>query len=87
VWILDGAGATSALSKVERWILLCVSLVLWLALGENLFFLVAVGVVYRLFTKDLPPMPAPRITAYYLSILVGLALLLHAVPGALFPRQ
>jgi Zn-dependent protease len=87
VWILDGAGATSALSKVERWILLCISLVLWLALGESLFFLFAAGVVYRLFTKDLPPMPAPKIAAYYVGILVGLALLLHAVPGQLFPRH
>ncbi len=87
VWILDGGQAALSLSKVERWLLLCLCLLLWLGLGENLFFLVAAGVVYRLFTKDLPPFAAPKITAYYASVLVGLAVVMHLVPAQIFTHR
>jgi len=75
------------LSKVERWLLLGLCLFLWLGLGENLFFLVAAGVVYRLFTKDLPPFAAPKITAYYATILIGLSVVMHLVPAHIFPQR
>jgi len=81
VWILDGGQAALALSRTERWILLGLGLLLWLGLGESIFFLVSAGAVYRLFTKDVPPMPAPKITAYYISVLVGLGVILHFVPS------
>ena len=87
VWILDGGQATLSLSKVERWLLLGLCLLLWLVLGENLFFLVAAGVVYRLFTKDLPPFAAPKITAYYATILIGLSVVMHLVPANIFPQR
>jgi len=87
VWILDGGQATLSLSKVERWLLLGLCLLLWLGLGENLFFLVAAGVVYRLFTKDLPPFAAPKITAYYATILIGLSAVMHLVPAHIFPQR
>jgi Zn-dependent protease len=87
VWILDGGQATLSLSKVERWLLLGLCLLLWLGLGENLFFLVAAGVIYRLFTKDLPPFAAPKITAYYASILIGLSVVMHLVPAQIFTRR
>jgi Zn-dependent protease len=87
VWILDGGEAAFSLSKLERWLLLGVCLLLWLGLGEGVFFLVAAGVVYRLFTKDLPPFPAPKITAFYASVLVGLAVVMHMVPGEIFPHR
>jgi Zn-dependent protease len=87
VWILDGGQATFSLSKLERWLLLGLCLLLWLGLGEGLFFLVAAGIVYRLFTKDLPPFAAPKITAFYASLLVGLALVMHLVPGSIFPQR
>jgi Zn-dependent protease len=87
VWILDGGQATLSLSKVERWLLLGLCLLLWLGLGESLFFLVAAGVVYRLFTKDLPPFAAPKITAYYATILIGLSAIMHLVPAHIFPQR
>jgi Zn-dependent protease len=81
VWVLDGGQATNALSKAERFVLLAVCLLLWLFLGEGIFFLVAAGVVYRLFTKDLPPQPSPGITAYFVGVLASLALVLWLIPG------
>ena len=87
VWILDGGQATLSLSKVERLLLLCLCLLLWLGLGESLFFLVAAGVVYRLFTRDLPPFGAPKIAAYYATILIGLSVVMHLVPAGIFPQR
>jgi Zn-dependent protease len=81
VWILDGGQAASALSKSERFVLLAACLLLWLFVGEGIFFLVAAGVTYRLFTKDLPPKPDPAIAAYFVSVLAGLGLLLRFIPG------
>jgi Zn-dependent protease len=87
VWILDGAKAADALSKAERFVLLALTLALWGFLGQGLFFLVAAGITYRLFTKDLPPIPNPRIAVYYASLLVGLAAIVYIIPGqGLLPR-
>jgi Zn-dependent protease len=87
IWILDGAKAADALSKAERFVLLAVTLVLWAYLSQGLFFLVAAGIVYRLFTKDLPPIPNPRIAVYYASPLIGLAAIVYIIPGqGLLPR-
>jgi Zn-dependent protease len=87
VWILDGAKAADALSKAERFVLLALTLVLWAYLGQGLFFLVAAGITYRLFTKDLPPIPNPRVAVYYASLLIGLGAIVYIVPGqGLLPR-
>jgi Zn-dependent protease len=87
VWILDGAKVADALSKAERFVLLAVTLALWGYFGQGIFFLVAAGITYRLFTKDLPPMPSPGIAAYYVALLVALGAILHLMPGqGLLPR-
>jgi Zn-dependent protease len=87
VWILDGAKAADALSKAERFVLLALTLILWAYLGQGLFFLVAAGITCRLFTKDLPPIPNPRIAVYYAALLVGLAAIVYIIPGqGLLPR-
>jgi Zn-dependent protease len=87
VWVLDGGQAMSALSKTQRVIILTGCLVLWLALGESVFFLVALGVGWRLFTKDLPPHPSRATTIYYLAVLTSLGLIMWMLPGEGFgPR-
>lgn len=81
VWALDGGQAAAALSKTERFIVLSACLVLWLFAGEGIFVLVAAGFVYRLFTKDLPPLPSPRISTYFVGVLACLAFVLWLMPG------
>jgi Zn-dependent protease len=85
VWVLDGGQATNALSKTERYFVLASCLALWAFTANGLFFLVAGGMVYRLFTKDLPPMPSPRIAVYYISVLAALAIVLHFMPASSRP--
>lgn len=81
VWILDGGQAVLALSKTHRFLILTVSLALWLLLGETVFFLVAIGAGWRLFTKDSPQNSGFYITAYFVILLIALGLLVHVMPG------
>jgi Zn-dependent protease len=81
VWALDGGQAILALNKSERLILLTVAMALWLFMGESVFFLVALGIVWRLFTKDIPRQPSPSTTAYFATVLTLLALVMRLVPG------
>lgn len=87
VWVLDGGQAANALSKAERFVLLATCLALWALIGDGLFFLVAAGVTYRLFTKDLPPLPSPRIAAYYVTVLVALGVVVYFMPGRGFAAR
>lgn len=86
VWTLDGGQAAAALSKGERTILLTACLALWLFLGENVFFLVALGAGWRVFTKDLPPHSSPRTIAYFLAVLTALGCVMRLMPGRGFGR-
>ena len=80
VWMLDGGQATLALGKTERWILLTASLALWLVLHESVFVLVAGGMVWRLFTKDMAPNPSRPIATYYTIILASLGIVMSLMP-------
>lgn len=81
IWILDGGQAIAAVSKTERFVLLTASVALWLFLGESVFFLVAAGVTYRLFTKDIPEKPSTGITAYFVAVAASLGFILWLIPG------
>ena len=81
VWVLDGGQAALAMDKQERVWLLTSCLALWLLLGQNVLFLVALGAGYRIFTKDLPPQPSRATTAYFISVLTALGLVMWLLPG------
>lgn len=81
IWILDGGGAVAAIGRTERLLLACLAVALWLILGEGIFFLVAAGAVWRLFTKDMPPESSRFIASYYFAVMVFFGLVLHLVPG------
>jgi Zn-dependent protease len=80
VWILDGGQAALALSKVERIVLLAVSLGLLATVQEMVFLLVAGGALFRVFTKDQSARPSPAITIYFVAVLVLLAVVMRFVP-------
>ena len=80
VWILDGGQAVLALARNERLGLLAATLALWLVSGESIFFLVTIGVTWRLFTKDVPAQPGWSTLTYYVAVLGLLAAVLHATP-------
>jgi Zn-dependent protease len=81
VWSLDGGQAAEALSKLERIGLFTLCLALWLFLGESIFFLVAIGAGYRIFTKDLPSQPSLATSVYFASVLTGLGIVMKILPG------
>jgi Zn-dependent protease len=87
VWSLDGGQAALALSKLERIGLLTLCLFFWVVLGEGVFFLVAIGAPYRIFTKDLPPVPSRATSLYFAAVLTCLGLVMWILPGQGFgPR-
>src|SRR5436190_622338 len=84
---LDGGQAAAALSKLERIGLLMLCLLLWVMLGEGVFFLVALGAGYRIFTKDIPAQPSRATSAYFAALLIALGIIMKLIPGSGFgPR-
>lgn len=82
VWVLDGGQAALALSKTERIVLLTACLALWLVLGQNIFFLVALGAGYRaFFAGDLPAHPSRATTIYFVAVLTALGVIIRLMPG------
>jgi Zn-dependent protease len=82
VWMLDGGHAALALNKVQRIVLLMAALALWLLLGENLFFLVALGAAYQaFFAGDLPAHSTNSTIIYFVAVLTALGIMMRMLPG------
>jgi Zn-dependent protease len=88
VWVLDGGQAALALNKMERIILLTACLALWLVLGQGIFFVVAIGAGYQVFFAGNFPAHSSRVTtAYFVSVLIALGVILSMLPGQGFGIQ
>jgi Zn-dependent protease len=87
VWVLDGSQAVNALDRNCRFAILASAALCALFFKESAFLLVALGVVWRLFTKDLPAVPSYRTAAYFIVIMGFLGLVLSSVPGRGFGSQ
>lgn len=82
VWVLDGGQAALALSKAGRITVLVASLILWLAVRQNMLFLVAAGAGYRaFFSNDLPLRGSRASTIYYVAVLAALVAIIRWMPG------
>lgn len=71
VFIFDGAPAMSALGAQARWAVLLVTVVMFFALKEFLFVLVAAGTAYRLWRRDFPAQPQQNIAYYFIAMVIG----------------
>jgi Zn-dependent protease len=82
VWMLDGGQAVLALNKMERIVLLTAALALWLVLGQNMFFLVALGAGYQVFfAGNLPEHPSRGTMVYFVAVLAALGVVIRLLPG------
>ncbi len=82
VWVLDGGQAALALAKTERIALLVACVALGLALGQNIFFLVALGFGYQvLFAGNLPARPSRATAVYFGAVLAALGVMIRLMPG------
>ena len=81
VWVLDGSQATNALDKPQRYVVLAACLALAWGTRDWSIAIVAAGMIYRLFTKDLPPVGSPRVTGYFVTVLVALAAIMYLIPA------
>jgi Zn-dependent protease len=86
VWVLDGGQAAAALGRPERLVLLAGALALWLFTGEAIFFLVALGALWRAFTKDLPSRADWKTLAYYSAVMTALGVTLMTIPASAVHR-
>ena len=75
----DGDHAFQALTRNQRAVILAASLVLFF-FAWGILFLVVLGTAWRLFTNDFPERPSTNTLAYFLAVLVGLAVLAWRVP-------
>jgi Zn-dependent protease len=80
VWILDGGQAALALSRVERIVLVVLSLGVLVLFRERLFIVIAAGALFRVFVKDAPEQGSPGIAAYFVAVMVLLAVVMRFVP-------
>jgi Zn-dependent protease len=81
IWALDGGQAFGAFDRTDRVVIVSLCLVLLLLLHEPVFFLVAAGAIYRLFTKDLAGVAGRPTMAYMSLVLISLGLIMRLMPG------
>jgi Zn-dependent protease len=80
VWVLDGSKAMDSLGTVARVALLALTCVVGAVMWQPVFILVALGMAFRLFTKDKPEHEDWSSWLYYAGLLVALGVVLHMAP-------
>ncbi len=74
VFGLDGSHAYKVLARRERGLILATMLVLWYLSGETMFFLIALGAIYKMFTKDAPESTDQSLYFQFTGLLIAFAL-------------
>lgn len=80
LFILDGGQAVLALNKLQRGLLMAASVGLAVWLEQWIFYGVAAGSLWRMFTKDEPAQGSGGITIYFLALMTALAFLRSIMP-------
>ena len=71
VFGLDGSHAYKVLVKRQRLLILATMLIMWYLSNETMFFLIALGATYRLFTKDAPETPDESVFWQFVALLAA----------------
>ncbi len=75
IWQLDGGRGFRALTRHQRGIALVTALVMWAITEDTMLLLVALGALYRVFSKDYPEEPDRGVLLQYCGLIVALSLL------------
>ncbi len=77
---LDGAQATYALDRTQRWLVFATSLIFFGLLQEAMFLFVALGMGWRLWSGGYPEKPSTKTMVQYVLLLFALGLLMYRFP-------
>ena len=80
VFGLDGAQATYALDRTQRWLVLATSLIFFGLLQEWMFLLVGIGMAWRLWQGGYAEKPSTKTMVHYVLLLFALGLVLLKFP-------
>ncbi len=75
VFGLDGSHAYKVLGKRQRIMILATMGIMWYWSGETMFFLIALGAIYRLFTKDAPEQHDQSVFLQFVALLAAFGFL------------
>ena len=73
VWQLDGGRGFRALTRQQRVIVLVAAVALWMITSETVLLLIALGAVYRCFSKDWPEEPDNTALLQFAGLLAALS--------------
>ena len=77
---LDGAQATYALDRTQRWLVLATSLIFFGLLQEGMFLFVAIGMAWRIWSGGFAEKPSTKTMVQYVLLLFALGLLMYRFP-------
>ena len=80
---LDGAQATHALDRTQRWLILATCVVFFAFLREGVFLFIAAGMFWRAVTGSAPERPSSATMIRYMLLLFLLGTLMWMVPDTM----
>jgi Zn-dependent protease len=79
---LDGAQATYALNRMQRWLVMATALIFFGLLHEGVFLLIALGMGWRIWSGGYPEKPSSKTLVQFVLLLFGLGLVAYLFPAA-----
>ena len=80
VFGLDGAQATYALDRTQRWLVLATALIFFGVLHEGPFAFIAIGMAWRLWKGGYPEKPNTKTLVYFILLLFALGITIFKFP-------
>jgi Zn-dependent protease len=77
---LDGAQATYALNRTQRWLVFATALIFFGWLQEGMFLLIALGMGWRALTGGVPERPSSKTMIQFVLLLFALGLVVYVFP-------